>query len=584
MRYSILLVLLMVLFGGAGYAETVRHLPYESSASDEGLYLFLSDFIEYEERCLDGVIAEEPHVNMSKKAELKMDSLMREVELYELKGVETNLSVVINPFYKMSKGVNLLVKSQNDFLNEMKNESYVDARYSLLNMKFGLSQINQSIDEIDEMELSGGYIFDVSDLRNKTEDIALLIENYEELFNKTLKIPITGKLLIASVSDTNPVLGEEVLIQVFAKNLNDITLYIDGKDVYHVYLPGNGTFYTTHTFTELGEHVLFAEGKIKLGVVRSNIIRLDVRKIPTHILLSYPSNATVGEWVEVKGKVVDEYGRVVDSVFVNVSGSDGYEVGKIDKEYFTVNATRKTEGFLNLSVSYLGNDTHEGSYAECKIFFSRIPIHIVLSTDNTTEVRGSIFSYHGHPEYALPIHLVVNSTEEVVNTRDKFNITLDQPGRYEVYAYFEGDTLYAPAMSNKIFVDIQGRRVPYLLLLLSGGLLLVYLIKPRIKRGRGEDEIEKKIEEVKSVEPRTEYKPEHKKPENYKELFDRLVSKYGLKKSLTPRELLRELEGKPEYEKLKIITELHEKAVYGSAGLNEKEREEYSRLLGEVGE
>ncbi|RLG20520.1 hypothetical protein DRN72_05110, partial [Methanosarcinales archaeon] len=435
------------------------------------------------------------------------------------------------------------------------------------------------------------YIFDVSDLRNKTEDIALLIENYEELFNKTLKIPITGRVLIVSVSDTNPVLGEEVLIQVFAKNLNDITLYIDGKDVYHVYLHGNGTFYTTHTFTELGEHVLFAEGKIKLGVVRSNIIRLDVRKIPTHILLSYPSNTTVGEWVEVKGKVVDEYGRtIMDSVFVDVSGADSYEVGKIDKEYFTVNTTRKTEGFLNLSVSYDGNDTHEGSYAECRIFFSRIPIHIVLSMDNTTEVRGSIFSYQGHPEYALPIHVVVNSTEEVVNTRDKFNITLDQPGRYEVYAYFEGDTLYAPATSNRIFVDIPSKRVPYLLLLLSGGLLLVYLIliKPRIrikiKRGREEDEIEKKIEEVKSVEPRTEYKPEHKKPENYKELFDRLVSKYGLKRSLTPRELLRELEGKPEYEKLKTITELHEKAVYGSAGLDEKEREEYSRLLGEVGE
>jgi len=68
----------------------------------------------------------------------------------------------------------------------------------------------------------------------------------------------------------------------------------------------------------------------------------------------------------------------------------------------------------------------------------------------------------------------------------------------------------------------------------------------------------------------------------FKDLFDALVNRYGLKKGLTPRELLEKLKNQPFAEKLKEVVELHEKFAYAGLKLSGDEEERFFKLLIEI--
>ncbi len=70
--------------------------------------------------------------------------------------------------------------------------------------------------------------------------------------------------------------------------------------------------------------------------------------------------------------------------------------------------------------------------------------------------------------------------------------------------------------------------------------------------------------------------------ESYKLLFDSIVGKYGFKKSLTPRELLKALKKEPFAEMMEKVTELHEKAVYGNIEITDIEKEIYFKAINEI--
>ncbi|RLI81595.1 hypothetical protein DRP04_05780 [Archaeoglobales archaeon] len=98
------------------------------------------------------------------------------------------------------------------------------------------------------------------------------------------------------------------------------------------------------------------------------------------------------------------------------------------------------------------------------------------------------------------------------------------------------------------------------------------------------EELRKEVKE--RVEKVEEIAKELKLPESvedaYKVLFSTLVGRYNLKKSLTPRELLKVLKNESFAEKLKVVTNLHEKAVYGKIELKDEEKEVYFRLITEM--
>jgi len=66
-------------------------------------------------------------------------------------------------------------------------------------------------------------------------------------------------------------------------------------------------------------------------------------------------------------------------------------------------------------------------------------------------------------------------------------------------------------------------------------------------------------------------------------LFDTIVEKYGIKRSATPRELVKAVKEEASFaEMLEAVTELYEKAVYGNQELTVEEEESYFKLIKEI--
>ena len=179
-----------------------------------------------------------------------------------------------------------------------------------------------------------------------------------------------------------------------------------------------------------------------------------------------------------------------------------------------------------------------------------------------------------------------------------------------MFAYFPGDSLHKPAESNKIeivvesgfdnqelvkmIVDRISNSWYYFLLVIAFIAVILTFLYAILKRkeiepieSKTEYVVEMRKEEAKGiVEKMEEIVEELKLPESveeaYKTLFVTLVGRYNLKESLTPRELLKALKNEPFAEKLKVVTELHEKAVYGRIELKDMEREIYFRLIAEI--
>ena len=612
MRKILILTLLIFLISPV---NGIRHEIYsKTSPSDEGIYLYFSEILKDAEKCLDKFLDEDPSaVNLSVSLEHKVKLTEEESRFYAAKGVKSNVSVVVKPFLPLSSGIRRLTQSQLIFLENIKflfenrnnYSAYLNARTSLINMKLAVDEINNSINEIEQIELwneTSKLCFDVSELRSKLRDVYGLIAYYESLLTK-----FEGEGLIVAVSNDHPFLYQEITIYVYAKNVTPTSLFIDDIE----YKLKNNT--KKHSFEELGEHIIYAEGISDGKIVKSNVVKVYVSKIPTYIILSSKSAAFLNENVEVTGYLSDYYGNPLQAnVTVKIDGKESELT--THNGFFSFNVTKSSEGLLNISAFYAGNETYESSNASISIFFSRFPISLYIEADKTrvnvnetVNLTGRIYGAN----YSIPIHVFVNSTDiKTLNATKEFNFTLNfsNLGTYVVFAYFPGDSLHKPAESNKIEILVESAygqelvkmmvdRIPnYLYYLLLVIVVVVILTTVYAKsRRKGIEGIESKTEHVEElrkeevkerVEKVEEIAKELKLPESveeaYKVLFNTLVGRYNLKKSLTPRELLKALKNEPFAEKLKVVTNLHEKAVYGKIELKDEEKEIYFRLITEI--
>ncbi len=593
MRKILILILLIFL---TSPVNGIRHEIYsKTSPSDEGIYLYFSETLKDAEMCLDKFLDEDPSaVNLSISLEHKVKLTEEESRFYAAKGVKSNVSVVVKPFLPLSSEIKRLTQSQLIFLENIKllfenknnYSAYLNARTSLIDMKSAVDEVNNSINEIEQIELwneTSKLYFDVSELRSKLRDVYGLIAYYESLLTK-----FEGEGLIVAVSDDHPFLYQEITIYVYAKNVTPTSLFIDNIE----YKLKNNT--KKHSFEKLGEHIIYAEGISNGKIVKSNIVKVYVSKIPTYIILSSKSAAFLNENVEVTGYLSDYYGNPLQAnVTVKIDGEET-EL-PTQNGFFSFNVTKSSEGLLNISAFYAGNETYESSNTSVSIFFSRFPISLHIEADETQVSVNETVNFTGRiygVNCPIPIHVFVNSTDiKTLNATKEFNFTLNfsNPGTYVVFAYFPGDSLHKPAESNRIEILVEsayGQELVNLLVIVVAVILTTVYAKSRRKgvESKTEHVEELRKEEVKERVNKTveELKLPESVEDAYKVLFSTLVSKYNLKKSLTPRELLKALKNEPFAEKLKVVTELHEKAVYGKIELKDKEKEIYLRLITEI--
>ena len=470
------LLILVLMFLSPVSAGGVRHQIYsEASSSDEGIHSFFSDILEEAGNCMDKFLEESPDADKfasSLESEIKLTE--EESRFYAAKGIESNVSSVLSPFCSLSGGTKKITFFQVVFLTNyetLKNESdysaYVRARTAVVNMRTGADEINCSLDGVERIELwneTTMLLFNVSDLRDKLKDVYALIEYYEKLLEKyEFEAPAFEEyLLVVVVSDEHPFLYEEIRIHVYAKNVTSPSLFIDNATYELKNQTGEQT--KKHSFEESGEHEIYAEGMKGDGEnITSNIVKVHVSKIPTFITLSSKYAALVNERVKITGLLVDCYDNPLHAANVTVKiGDEETELTTDRSGSFVFDGTRSSEGVLNVSAFYPGNNTYKSSSANISIFFSRFPVSLHIEADethvNVNETVNFTGSVHGiNPNYTVPLIIFVNDTRVKTLTAAKdfnFSLFFSSPGTYEVYAFFPGDSLFKPAKSNVVKITV----------------------------------------------------------------------------------------------------------------------------------
>jgi len=321
--------------------------------------------------------------------------------------------------------------------------------------------------------------------------------------------------------------------------------------------------------------------------VKSNVVNVIVSKIPTYVILK-PSkrSAFIGNSVNVRGWVVDYYGKLVNGNLTVIVDGKSYTF----QNQFEINVTRQNEGCVNITALYNGSDIYRQSSASISIYFSRYPVTLRIYADRSAVNIGDTVKFTGTISISdAVVQIFVNSTlVKSINASGVFNFTLDfqKEGNYVVYAYYAGNDTYKPAKSNYVAIEVKRGFNPMLILLAVPIVALVYFLSKRVKvdskRLETKPEVKKERREV-YVEIEEEKREIPKDIRNaYNLLFEVLTTKYKLKKSLTPRELLNTLKDKPFAELLRTVTTIHEKAVYAEVELSDEERKAYFNAIEQI--
>ncbi|AGK61044.1 hypothetical protein Asulf_01043 [Archaeoglobus sulfaticallidus PM70-1] len=614
-KILIIILITFIIFPANG----IRHEIYsESKYSDEGIYNYFTKILKDYNSCLNMFLDENRKaLNESKSLADKINLIVEENRLYLAKGVRSNVSVVLKPFVRLSEGTESLVENQRIFLDNIElvgnYSSYLKCRDSLLRMKIAFGEINSSVRDIEKIELYNGSSllkFDVSEIKSTLADVYDLILFYESLLAKYELEEISKHGLegiFVSVSDVNPFIYQNIIIHVYAVNVTPLFLNI-GDERYSI----SGNVEMVYEFNKTGKHIIYAEG-IKNGeIVKSNIVAVNVTKIPTYIILQSRTSAFLMENVAVNGYLLDYYNRpVFDNITVNVDG----RILNFTQA-FSLNVTRSSEGLVDITAIYPGNETYQSTMVRTSIFFSRFPVSITLQANRTeVSVNESVLFYGKvSANETIQLQIFVNSTEAgALNAVKDFNFTLRFPksGKYRVAVYFPGDSMYREEWSNSAEILVKEetglanfvwektgiKRTSFIkadfigsmgiVILIVVAFVIFGIIARKIFRIQYKQETETvKTSKSEPAEIKHEEKTEIVIPKDiakaYNLLFQTIIDRYKLKKSLTPREVVRELRNESFIDKLRFVTSIHEKVIYGKMSADEKEREKYFVYIEEL--
>ncbi|MCQ4152862.1 MAG: hypothetical protein NOM71_01215, partial [Archaeoglobi archaeon] len=380
-----------------------RHERFSAAEqSDEWVHEFFSIFLKEFETSLRDMAKSEIRVNETEKIRETLEIVSGEIEFYRKRGVESNASLAINPFLEFSRNLNALSSAQVEFLEGMRNlkekkGNYLQVASAIARARNSIAEMRKNLDEIDSIVLyknSTALKFNTSGVRDALGDVEKIFETYESIAKA-----YEADGIWVLVSKQSPVLFENVTIWIHAKNVTPKSLFIDG-----IRLEPKETVYS---FETVGKHFLYAEGLKGSEVVKSEVVEVDVKKIPTYIFLN-ANSAFVGNEAEVDGLVQDYYGGKMSAPLrVLIDGSE--QLLESDGGFFSLKIRRNLECSVKVEVFYDGNATHEGAYARETVHFLRFPVWIRLESDKERVAVGENVSFIGIASDELPLEIIVNS-------------------------------------------------------------------------------------------------------------------------------------------------------------------------------
>ncbi len=557
---EILLILIVML-------APLRQVQYSKAPySDRGIYDYFSKILERVKVCLRYVF-EESNKSLNVSSEILKDvrCVEKELPFYVARGIKTNLTYVLPPFLRLSIALNNLTHAQIDFL---RSKNCTRACSYLGVMMGSLKEIRDSVKEIGRLRLWG----ERGTLRFKVRGVEREISKVFELLKYYRRYVQRIKGLRVAISNPRPYIYQNVTIYVYSSGVKDVHLLIDGRS----FAVSGWRF--PYSFKSLGLHTVYATGRMNGRIVRSNVLRVMVVRIPTRIVISAPSSAYVGERVRVGIMLIDVYGRRVRGCVRVKVGGKSYEI----PGYGSVTVSRSTEGYVTLTATFSGSKVYSGCKATARVFFARYPSYIRIWVNRSVLKVNESLRLYGTTNVKGNLTLYINSKPvKSVYTKGNFTLLLKftRPGVYKVFMRYPGDPVHGPATSNDVTLKVLGYMPPpyQLYALIAASILAVAYGVSRVGRRRERVEERPRVEER-----RVEVKIPRAVDEAYSVLYDILVSRYGLKRSLTPRELLNALSGKPFFEKLKFVTEVHERVVYGLMEVGEDVKERYFNFILEI--
>ncbi|NJE00421.1 Ig-like domain repeat protein [Thermococcus sp. JdF3] len=589
---------LLLLTSPPGLALERQVSVEESQPSDGGIYDFLSILIDLSES-LTGAVLDESNASLGylERLGFAVNETSREVLLYRERGVSTRLDEYFPPFIDLYRGVDDIVEGQLKFMEyfpqvkEGNSSAYLPALHGVELGMEGVSRAREALGEIAGLSFrtsSGNVTLDTSGLAGNLDEVERLFERYEALLRR-YQPPESP--LVLYVSDDTPPIGSNVTVYGVVRGMGSVTLHMvspSGSEDIAGVLVRDGSFSRAYTLGELGLYRVFATGYLNGSPVRSNTVEINVTRIPTRIVAGNGS-AYIGRPFQVTAVLQDYLGRPIagETVFVRVPG--GTTTLRTDRlGYLRFNVTSGAEGAVHVVLTYPGSGLYGPSRTNVSVLFTRYPLRITLGGPERVRVgRNFTVTVNVTSAHPVPVSILVdNSTYAVVNASAPFNVSvvLDDAGMHSIAAVFSGDSLYAPSRSNVLSVEaVPGP--PYLKFLLMvvviAGALLIYR---RLSGGKAEGKgitDEELVALLRAGEDGGK-KRGKRLNEYYRHVYLRLLSRYNLRRSTTPRELLTFVRGEPFEGHLTSATDYHERYTYAGRRLTAEEIVDFIRSTANV--
>jgi len=614
-KHNIIVALIVFMITLSSTMAQMRHVKLdEVKESDQFLYFYFDLFLQEFGYSLKYMANDNNYYLKLSNITYKRIQLTRDEAIYyESRGIETKARYVVEPFYQFSKRLVFLGETNHELVriikileNTTNEELFREASLKIIAMNRTIREMYVYLDEIDELKLKNGthiLKFDTKFVRKWLNEMENKINDYSNTLSNLIKErkiePITKRSLWIDVSTRNPILYDRAMIYGYTSTPGVLWIHIEHMEnknkiiekMYQIKTSKDGSFFMQYSFNELTEYKVYATQEVNGTQKTSNIVIVRVRKIPTKFIIDSKFEGLIGKPLTVRGILVDYYKKPLfnATVYLNSTEVLTNKRGEFFKQY-TFNRP-KVEKIL---VSFPGDDIHEGTRKVIEIAFLKYPVTIVLDPEKNKIYLGDKVKITGiitGLEYATPIEIYMNKNPyRIVNASKRFEITFTPSslGTYTFYAFYPGDELHQEATSNIVSILVvkppEKTKSNVIIVLLTIALLgaLLYWRREKLPfRMKEHEEAKEDTTEEEVIEITSGEKPELPKDirEAYKLLFNEIVSKFNLKTSMTPREVLRALKESEFYNDLKVITELHEKEVYGEMELSRVEREIFFEKL-----
>ncbi|WP_297502982.1 Ig-like domain-containing protein [Thermococcus sp.] len=555
-----LMTIMLLLSSGMVYSEGFK----TAKMGDYGVYLYFQGVLKEFNDVLGGLPGNESTGYTVEDFVNQTALIMNVVEEYSAFGIPRSSVTVATQFDYLGKDAMAFYRDKIRFKGEMKAGEYIKARNTLIEMKGILNDMAGRVDTLSRMEFKekNGTIvrFNLSETVVRLDGLRSLVREWEEVLNR-LEGPKEFSIYLQT---PRVILNESASFYGYRLNLTNVTVFIDGAP-YEPKVKGN-SFYLNHTFTEPGIHVVYAVALNGSAVVKSNVLTVRVRRIPTVIAAHQEGRYITGVLMGYTGRGLPD-----ETLTIRVGGKN-YSVETSGSGNFSFSLPGSFKS-CNVTVIFNGNGGYAPSAVAVAVRPPKKRLSIVITSasrdvkEGPVEIEGRIIG----TKEMIPVEVYIDGNlSSVVGVAPNFTLTVTlERGTHTVYLRFPGNEEFAESTSNSLKFNVRAesytRRIAMLVALLALGALGYWAmsrVKPKPKEGPSQTVPQKKAwEEAETADPVSAYRV----------VYRTLLRVYRLPRSTTPRELLSRFKNAPFGKWLREATGFHEMVFYRGTKLRARE-------------